>query len=713
TASVPLGTFAPIVGDPGDRPERLLPRARAAIREHAAGHRLLLVVDDAHLLDDVSAALLLTLADDPDARLVVTVRTGEPVPDAVTALWKDAGLDRIDLEPLPDHAADQLAEAVAGGPIDAPSHVVLRRAGRGNPLAITELVRGAISAGRLVDEHGVLRLDGDLPVSGRITELIDDRLADLSDDELATLALVALGEPIDHASVRRTGRSRQLPVLERRGLIEVRDDGADLTVRLGHPLHGDVVLGRVGELTRRALLGELIDDLRQRVLGPDDELRLATWSLVARRPVEPDLLIRAARRSWARTDHRRTAEFAAAAWDAAPSADSGHLLGYALGRTGRSEEAERILAAAWELATDDRERLLVGQTRSDNLFRGLGDATAALAFNHRVEASLTDPDMRLEVVAGRSTLEIQAGRIPAGLDLARPILAAGRPDRAFVTASYSAGLGLALSGRTTEAIDVAARALPIHEQVWRDDLFSTEPGVHHVVTAVALAEAGRLLEADQLTELGVQVAGGAGQGYGFGFFAMLRGMVLVRRGLPRQGARWCREAVTALRSAGYPGTSRWALAGIAQAGALLRDREAAEVALAEADDLGAHSPIRLNEAVVDDARGWVHLVFGDHDEARDHFRATAERHASDGALAGAAQLAHSLARAGDPVAAARLLDELAAGSDGELVATRRRHVGALAADDADALTDVGDSFAAMGAELDAAEAISAAATAHE
>ncbi len=713
TASVPLGAFAPIVGDPGERPERLLARARAAVREHADGHRMLLLVDDAHLLDDVSAALLLTLAEGPDVRPVVTVRTGEPVPDAVTALWKDAGLERLDLEPLPDHAADELAEAVAGGPIDAPSHVVIRRAGRGNPLAITELVRGATLAGRLVDEDGVLRLGDDLPVSGRITELIDDRLADLSDDELTTLALVALGEPIDHASVRRTGRSRRLPALERRGLIVVSDDGADLTVRLGHPLHGEVVLERVGELTRRELLGELIDDLGPRVREPDDELRLATWSLAARRPVDPELLIRAARRSWARTDHRGTAEFAAAAWETAPSADSGHLLGHALGRTGRSEDAERILAAAWELATDDRERLLVGQTRCDNLFRGLGDADRALACSRQVESSITDPDMRLEMVAGRSTLEVQAGRIPDGLELARPILEAGRPDRAFVTASYSAGLALALAGRTEEAMDVAARALPIHQQVWRDDLFSTEPGVHHIVTVVALAEAGRLVEADQLTEVGVQLAGSAGRGYGFGFFAMLRGMVLVRRGLPRQGARWCREAVTALRSAGYAGTGRWALAGIAHASALLRDRETAEAALAEAEELHAHTPIRLNESVVDDARGWVRLVFGEPEEAREVFRAAAERDASDGAVAGAGQLAHSLARAGDPGAAARLLDELAARSDGELVVTRRDHAHALADDDAAGLEEVSGRFTAIGADLDAAEAIAAAAWAHE
>ena len=60
--------------------------------------RHLIGVDDAHLLDGYSAHVIHHLAQTREARLVVTVRTGSAQPDAVTALWKDGLLARLDLD---------------------------------------------------------------------------------------------------------------------------------------------------------------------------------------------------------------------------------------------------------------------------------------------------------------------------------------------------------------------------------------------------------------------------------------------------------------------------------------------------------------------------------------------------------------------------------------------------------------------------------------
>lgn len=713
-ATVPLGALAPLVDDPGDRPERLIPIARRAIRERAGERRLVLLVDDAHLLDDVSAGVLLALTDLDQVRCVLTVRSGEPVPDAITALWKDAGWERFDLDPLGEPDADELAELIAGGALDAPSRNEIRRAARGSPLAITELLREARRSGLLIDDHGVLRLDGPVPLTDRLTELIAGRLRGLGHDDLRALALIALADPVSLERLRRLGIAHETLVrLEQRHHVTIADDGRRTEVRPEHPLIGEVALDQLGTLVRRELLTALVDDITYTGadlddLHPDHEVEVASWTLEAGLDADPDLLVRAARRCWVRTDHRRTAEFARAAWNARADAATGHLLGYALGRTGRPAEADAVLAEAWQLAEDDRTRLLVGQARVDVLFRGLADAAAASEWSRTVEAAIDDHAMRLEVVAGRATLAVQTGRIPAAVEMAAPLLAEGTPERAFVTASYASGLGLALGGRTDEAMQVAAAALPVHERIWRDELFSTEPGIHHIVTAIALAESGRIDEAERLTGLGVAVAGESGRGYGFGFFAMLHGMVLVRRGRLGTGARWCREAVTALRSAGYPGTGRWALATIAQAGALRSELDEARQALAAADELHPHTAIRLNEAVVDDARGWVQFCSGDPEQARTTFRAAVEHHASVGAIAGAVQLAHSLARAGEPEQGAEILGELAAVADGELVPLRHQHARALAADDADALEALGGDLAERGLDLDAAEAFGAA-----
>lgn len=55
---------------------------------------LLVVVVDGHLLDEVSALLVTGGA----ATVVITIRSGERAPDAMAAVWKDALLERLEVQ---------------------------------------------------------------------------------------------------------------------------------------------------------------------------------------------------------------------------------------------------------------------------------------------------------------------------------------------------------------------------------------------------------------------------------------------------------------------------------------------------------------------------------------------------------------------------------------------------------------------------------------
>ncbi|MCA1693075.1 MAG: ATP-binding protein, partial [Actinobacteria bacterium] len=81
TASIPLGAFAPLLPALPNvpSPESLLSHARKALVERI-GPASLLAVDDAHLLDDLSAALVHELARSSSIRVVLTMRSGEGVP---------------------------------------------------------------------------------------------------------------------------------------------------------------------------------------------------------------------------------------------------------------------------------------------------------------------------------------------------------------------------------------------------------------------------------------------------------------------------------------------------------------------------------------------------------------------------------------------------------------------------------------------------------
>jgi len=82
------------------------------------GRALVLSVDDAHLLDDLSATLVHQMAATGAALVVATLRSDEPAPDPIVALWKDDAVERLDVSGLDASSVEQLLLAVLGGPVD-------------------------------------------------------------------------------------------------------------------------------------------------------------------------------------------------------------------------------------------------------------------------------------------------------------------------------------------------------------------------------------------------------------------------------------------------------------------------------------------------------------------------------------------------------------------------------------------------------------------
>jgi predicted ATPase len=66
----------------------------------ADGRPLLLTVDDVHLLDQFSAALVNHLATSQLATVLMTMRSGRTAPDAVTSLYRDGAVSRLELSAI-------------------------------------------------------------------------------------------------------------------------------------------------------------------------------------------------------------------------------------------------------------------------------------------------------------------------------------------------------------------------------------------------------------------------------------------------------------------------------------------------------------------------------------------------------------------------------------------------------------------------------------
>src|SRR6202011_2741291 len=151
--SIPLGVFAHRIPPSGSRdPVALLAAARASILENP---ETVIGVDDAHLLDQLSSTLIHQIAVERAGQIVATVRSGESVPDAVTALWKDHHLRRFELMPFTKEQSVALVESVLGGTLEGLSADVMWDASGGNPLFLRHMVEGAVDAGTLSDVDGV------------------------------------------------------------------------------------------------------------------------------------------------------------------------------------------------------------------------------------------------------------------------------------------------------------------------------------------------------------------------------------------------------------------------------------------------------------------------------------------------------------------------------------------------------------------------------
>src|SRR6185312_4982687 len=89
-----------------------------AVHRLGAGRPVVIAVDDAHLLDPLSAALVHHLARTRQSTVVGTIRSGAPLPDPLRALWIDDLVDRIDLGPMTAADTADLLQAVLGGPVE-------------------------------------------------------------------------------------------------------------------------------------------------------------------------------------------------------------------------------------------------------------------------------------------------------------------------------------------------------------------------------------------------------------------------------------------------------------------------------------------------------------------------------------------------------------------------------------------------------------------
>ncbi|MFN2506838.1 MAG: AAA family ATPase [Acidimicrobiales bacterium] len=574
TSRIPLGAFAPILPTMAavSCPDRLLHEAHQALQARSESADRLLAIDDAHLLDELSASLVHQLVTAGATTLVLTVRSGHVAPDPVVALWKDAHVERVDVGPLPRNEVHDLVDALLDGPVDmAVSHELWRVSG-GNPLYLRELFGAALEDGSLCEVDGAWRLMGRIRSSERLGELVEARVGALDAAGREVLELLAVGEPLGLDHLESQAPLELISDLEDRGLLRVQSSSDGDLVQLGHPVYGEVLRDGIPPLRGRAIQRRLADSLeRQPATTEHDRERIARWRVESGTELPADVLLDVARRAMGRFDVAFAERCARQAYRQEPGARSALVLADVL-LMGRScDEAEAVLAGIEGEISDDDDLVVYAVLRGENLCRGLGRHQDAVALNHRAEARARSAPARGRIVAHRASFDAIDGRLLAAVAEVEPVLATPSPP---IEAVVVAAMSSVFLGRFSAVAALTQEGAAI----WgRDHTFSMYDGsLSKIYWLYSLVLQGRLKEAVERAAAAHDAALSAGSGFARGWLAWVLGRASLEQGKPATAERWFKDALhamTLLPSNPRVGT---ALCGLVHAAAVTGDRATAE-----------------------------------------------------------------------------------------------------------------------------------------
>jgi len=734
TASIPFGAFARWVPEHLAATQHWLGVLQGTASELVAvGPGLVVVVDDAQLLDEGSAALVLHLAQDTPASVLVTVRagTGEPCPDAIEILSKDGLAVPVDLQPLSEPETTELARRVLDGAVAPAARDRLWRLTEGNPLYLREVLDAGRAQGVLVrsarpangTEVGEWRWEGTLAGPARLVELVTRRLASGGPDERRVLELIALGEPLPVDLLARLAPPELLADIEARGLV-VTERPASLSVRiaevrLAHPLYSEVVRGGLLPFTARARYRDLAEAAVAAGAELRDPLRVATWALESgdgevgttgdAGGADPELLIRAAMVAQILDEFRLSVRLAEAAERAGGGPRARLVRAASLGPLRRWSEAEALLSD------------LTGQEHDPELRAHALGVAADLAFFHQGEELAVARRLLRDAVgslpaSARVLLMVQEARLAiAAFDLDEALhtafdaaaLADGMSDRAH--ALTTASLAATLQGRTRLAMFLVREMVP-----YAFPLAETDP-VPGSYAAVAYSYASVLdgcidesaLVFDSLVDH--RLVRIYGQMLGYPTFCLAR--AVMNQGKVATATRLCRSVLDQVGDHNHFGRGFWLAGTLAQTAAQSGDRHNAAHAVAWLEEhqrvMGGPDAVavRLGQA-------WWRASLGELSTARELALESAEQAGKTGAAMFEMLALLDVARLGDAAAVAARLDDLTGVVEGPYALAAAQFAGALAAGDGAGLDEAAERFTAMGALLLGAEAAAAAAVTH-
>jgi DNA-binding CsgD family transcriptional regulator len=699
---VTLGAFARWADDTDTSPLAL---ARKVLAELAAGTgaaRLLVVVDDAHLLDDLSALVVHQLVLQEMASVIVTIRTGESAPDAVTALWKDGLLRRLELQPLSRNESDRLLQTVLDAPLAVDCAGRMWRLSRGNVLFLQHLVVHECESGRLTQVEGEWRWAGTPSASPSLIEIVEQQIGVVSDDVREVVDLVAIAEPIGRELLMTLADPAAIEAAEQRELISAASMGD--AVCAGHPLYSEIRLSRCGPMRLRRLRGLIATAMADADVG--DPLRLGLLWLESDLSPDAAVLSRAAKVAASRLDLRLAERLCREAIAAQPSPAAKLLLSHILFLQERGEAAQEILDTL-----DSDESAVAGFLdgviqRAANLMWPLQKPNEAVTLIDTAIAA-GDDDRNHSLRTFRAVGHMMAAEPAAAMQAMAAVDYDRLDDIGRVVGRTVETIALGDLGRAQEATRSASDGYRVQAESPHDAIHGTGLAEFH---AYALLAAGYVDESVSVAKREfARCADFPGVSQWMALGAL--GITSIGTGDLTAALRYLRLASDGFGDTGDSGGVFYRIR-IPQIEALARSGDVgAAIAASKAAAMSRHPTWTYLEPTYLLATAWVSAAQGRTSEARDIISRAAEFARIHGQPAREVLCLQTAIQFGDTEGVSRLA-ELATHVQGPRAPLSARYARALAAADAADLDAASREFEAMGDVLVAADAAAQAATLH-
>lgn len=684
----------------------------ARTQESADGRRMVLGIDDAHLLNPASAERLHHLAAYRRVTLITTVRSSAAAPEVINWLWVDRLAERVEVEPFGAPGVGEVLRAKLGGHVDVRTVTRLCAVTVGNAQFLRELVDHALAEGSLRLFGGVWEWSGLADTAGRLVDVVRLRLGDLAPDEAELVNMLSLAGSlgVDLPVVADFGQVAES--LNQRGIVVAERIGRTLRLRLAYPIYNEVVVATMPELTARRLRIRLVEAIEHvGTHNQHDKLLAQLLRVEAGQVIEPVQMLAAAKTANELADLVLVERFTRLALhhsgDAAAAVESALLLGHALAGQGRFTEVESTLAGV-SATVPPAARAELARVRATNMATRLYRADAALAIMDEVIGALPAADAGL-LHATRAYIGILADQL-ADVVATGTTLLAGQPPESALSQALVPAVAFASDamGDSRTTVALLKRCQPALAG-WADQSWCA----HQVATAQAAFLMGRRGDlAAALDRLHQHPIDDSEPGVGVW-------VTVLRAQLNRSSGRFA-DAIDKFRTAHELADARdwfasrsWILAQLAGTLAEAGQLSAAVRTLAEARSLhDTVAPCSIDGDGVELETVVVLAHSGERAKAAAVARELAERCSSAGRLLQAIAALHLAARLGDARAVADRCAALASKVSALVPRAHADHVRALAGNDGDTLAHAADRFAELGLIPLAAEATAQACAAH-